>query len=77
MVFAFSLLVTQPSFAQFKKLMGKEKSGKTSGKKSGDFSSVWDSEFDNKATRLAVINQDGSYALGTDDNSATVLNATG
>lgn len=77
MVFAFSLLATQPSFAQFKKLMGKEKSGKTSGKKSGNFSSVWDSEFDNKATRLAVINQDGSYALGTDDNSATVLNATG
>ncbi|MEO6347288.1 MAG: PQQ-binding-like beta-propeller repeat protein [Aquaticitalea sp.] len=79
MLFAFSVLSTQPSFAQFKKLLGKEKTGKTgkTGKKSGNFSTVWESEFDNKATRLAVNNTDGSYVLGTDDNSATVLDETG
>jgi hypothetical protein len=45
--------------------------------KKGQFASVWESEFDNKAKVLAVTNSDGSYILGTDDNSATVLDGTG
>jgi hypothetical protein len=45
--------------------------------KKGEFKSVWESEFDNKATILAVTNSDGSIILGTDDNSATVLDGSG
>lgn len=45
--------------------------------KKGVFASVWESEFENKATVLAVTNDDGSYILGTDDNSATVLDGLG
>ena len=47
------------------------------GKKSGDFKTVWESEFSNKATRLAMGNEEGTFILGTDDNSATVLNTGG
>jgi len=72
------LMGTLQSNAQFGKLLGKVTGGgKSAGKKSGSFSTVWESEFDNKASRLAVNNGDGSYVLGTDDNSATVLDATG
>ncbi len=63
-----------PSSAQLGKLLGK---GKSAGKKSGNFATVWESEFDNKATRLAVTSSDGSMILGTDDNSATVLDVNG
>lgn len=59
--------------AQFGKLLGKS----SAGKKSGSFATVWESEFDNKATRLAVNDGDGTYIMGTDDNSATVLDASG
>lgn len=47
------------------------------GKKSGDFKTVWESEFSNKATRLAMGNEEGTFILGTDDNSATVLSTSG
>ena len=47
------------------------------GKKSGNFKTVWESEFSNKASRLAMVNADGSFILGTDDNSATVLSTSG
>ena len=47
---------------------------KSQGKKSGDFKTVWESEFSNKASRLAMGNEKGNFILGTDDNSATVLN---
>ena len=79
MAFALSVLAVQPSSAQFGKLLGKIKgeSKSTAGKKSGSFSTVWESQFDNKATRLALNNGDGSYVIGTDDNSATVLDASG
>ncbi len=43
----------------------------------GEFKSIWESEFDNKATILAVTNDDGSVILGTDDNSASVLDGSG
>ncbi|RZK39937.1 MAG: hypothetical protein EOO90_16870 [Pedobacter sp.] len=46
-------------------------------KKSGNFKTVWESEFANKADVISMINQDGAFVLGTDGNSATVLNADG
>ena len=76
----YSLLIaivgTTPATAQFGKLLDKVK-GSGGSKKSGSFATVWESEFGNKATRLAVNNSDGSYILGTDDNSASVLNGEG
>jgi len=69
-----SLAVTLPANAQFGKLLGK---GKGAGKKSGSFGTVWESEFDNKASRLAVSVNNGKYILATDDNSATVLDVNG
>ncbi|MEE1944521.1 PQQ-binding-like beta-propeller repeat protein [Pedobacter sp. KR3-3] len=64
------------SHAQFGKLKSLVGGGKA-GKKSGNFSTVWESEFSNKASRLAMTNENGTFILGTDDNSATVLNAEG
>ena len=61
------------SNAQLGKLIGK---GKT-GKKTGNFATVWESEFDNKATRLALCDGDGDFIIGTDDNSASVINTDG
>ena len=55
----------------------KVKVGKGSSKKSGSFATVWETEFDNKATLLGVCNSSGNYVLGTDDNSASVLNQEG
>lgn len=79
-IIMYSLLVaivgTTPATAQFGKLLDKVK-GSGGSKKSGSFATVWESEFGNKATRLAVNNHDGSYILGTDDNSASVLNGEG
>ena len=75
------MMATLPTSAQFGKLLDKAKAkmggGSSAGKKTGSFATVWESEFDNKATRLAVINGDGSIVVGTDDNSASVLDATG
>lgn len=50
---------------------------KAQSKKSGNFKTVWESEFANKADVISMINQDGSFVLGTDGNSATVLNGEG
>jgi len=58
--------------AQLGKLVGKK-----SAKKSGQFKTVWESEFANKANRISMINAEGTYILGTDDNSATTLDADG
>jgi hypothetical protein len=69
-----SLAITLPANAQLGKLLGK---GKSAGKKSGSFGTVWESEFDNKASRLAVSVDNGKYILATDDNSATVLDVNG
>jgi hypothetical protein len=71
---ALVMASTLPANAQFGSLLGK---GKSAGKKSGSFATVWESEFDNKATRLALCDGDGEYIIGTDDNSASVLNAEG
>ncbi len=46
-------------------------------KKAGNFKTVWESEFANKADVISMINQEGTFVLGTDGNSATVLNAEG
>ena len=70
------LMTTATTSAQFGKLLDKVKGGGGS-KKSGSFNVAWESEFDNKASRLAVAINDGEYVLGTDDNSATVLDASG
>lgn len=69
-----SLAITLPANAQLGKLLGK---GKSAGKKSGSFGTVWESEFDNKASCLAVSINNGKYILATDDNSATVLDING
>ncbi len=71
---ALVLASTLPAYAQFGNLLGK---GKSAGKKTGSFTTVWESEFDNKATRLALCDGDGVYIIGTDDNSASVLNSDG
>lgn len=62
--------------AQFGKLKSLVSGGKA-GKKAGNFKTVWESDFSNKATRLAMVNAEGTFVLGTDDNSATVLNTDG
>lgn len=74
------VMTAVPTSAQFGKLLDKAKAklgGSSAGKKSGSFATVWESEFANKATRIAVVNADGSYVVGTDDNSASVLNLEG
>lgn len=74
------MMATLPASAQFGKLLDKAKnavSGGGAGKKSGSFSTIWESEFENKASRLAVCGGDGELIIGTDDNSASVLDATG
>ena len=72
-MFAFCMMGTLTVSAQLGGLLGK----KSAGKKSGSFATVWESEFDNKATRLALCDGDGQYIIGTDDNSASVLDTNG
>lgn len=77
---AFCVGSTLPAFAQFGKLLEKAKSavsGGSAGKKTGSFATVWESEFDNKATRLAVVNSNGDLVVGTDDNSGSALDKDG
>lgn len=74
---AISLTCTLPATAQFGKLLDKVKGKSSAGKKSGNFATVWESEFDNKASRLALCDGDGQYIIGTDDNSATVIDENG
>ena len=74
---AISLTCTLPATAQFGKLLDKVKGKSSAGKKSGNFATVWESEFDNKASFLALTNGDGQYIIATDDNSATVLDENG
>lgn len=74
-LFTFSILGTIPASAQLGKLSDKFKS--KGSKKSGSFATVWEAQFDNKATRLAVCGGDGQLIIGTDDNSASVLDADG
>lgn len=79
-VLATCMMVTLPTSAQFGKLLDKAKAkmgGSGAGKKTGSFATVWESEFDNKATRIAVVDSDGSFVVGTDDNSASVLDNDG
>lgn len=81
LMLAMGMMVTMPTSAQFGKLLDKAKAklggGSSAGKKTGSFATVWESEFDNKATRIAVVDSDGSYVVGTDDNSASVLDKDG
>lgn len=70
---SFLIMGTFSASAQFGGLLGK----KSAGKKSGSFSTVWEAEFDNKASRLALCDGEGQYIIGTDDNSASVLSADG
>ncbi len=71
---ALALCTAFTANAQLGKLLGK---GKGAGKKSGNFATVWESEFDNKATRLALCDAGGDMIIGTDDNSASVIDASG
>jgi hypothetical protein len=80
LMLAICMMGTMPTSAQFGKLLDKAKnavSGGGAGKKSGSFKTVWESEFDNKATFMANSNADGSLIIGTDDNSATVIDGNG
>ena len=79
LMLAFFVMTTLPSSAQFGKLLDKAKakmSGSGAGKKSGSFATVWESEFGNKATVLAVCGGTGEFIIGTDDNSASVLDSS-
>lgn len=74
------LMTALPSSAQFGKLLEKAKAkigGSSAGKKTGSFATVWESEFENKASFLAVCEDDGELIIGTDDNSASVLDSSG
>jgi hypothetical protein len=77
LMLTFCMMATLPTHAQFGKLLDKVKGKSVAGKKSGSFATSWESEFDNKATRLALASADGAYIIGTDDNSASVLDGTG
>lgn len=73
-----SVMTVVPTSAQFGKLLDKAKAklgGSGGSKKSGSFATVWESEFGNKATRLAVCGGTGDFIIGTDDNSASVFDA--
>lgn len=70
-------LHTKAQFGKLKEKLGNITGGSKAGKKSGNMTTVWESEFSNKASRLAMTNGNGTYILGTDDNSATLLNAEG
>ena len=52
-----------------------KKSG--SSKKSGNFSTVWETQFENKAERIAMVSWDGTIVIGSDDNSASALDGNG
>ncbi len=41
------------------------------------FKTVWESEFENRATELSVVNADGSIIIGSDQNEATGLDQGG
>ncbi|MEO5912415.1 MAG: PQQ-binding-like beta-propeller repeat protein [Pelobium sp.] len=72
-----SVFVANAQFGKLKDKLGGMVGGKGS-KTSGNFKTVWESEFSNKATVLAVTGSDAnSYVLGTDDNSASVLDGDG
>ena len=80
LLIATVICVQLSATAQFGKLKEKLNSitgGSKAGKKTGSFQTVWESEFSNKADRLALTNQDGSLIIGTDDNSASVLDTEG
>lgn len=70
-------LQSHAQFGKIKEKLGGLVGGGKAGKKTGNFSTVWESEFSNKASRLAMANENGTFILGTDDNSATVLDADG
>lgn len=74
---AITMLSALSSSAQFGKLLDKVKGKSGAGKKSGDFTTVWESEFENKASRLALCSGQGHFIIGTDDNSASVLDESG
>ncbi len=59
LMFSFCMMGTLTASAQLGGLLGK----KSAGKKSGSFATVWESEFDNKATRLALCDGDGQYGF--------------
>jgi outer membrane protein assembly factor BamB len=70
-------LVADAQFGKLKEKLGGMVGGGKAGKKTGSFQTVWEGEFSNKAGRLAMCNEAGTFILGTDDNSATVLNDQG
>ncbi|WP_164849905.1 outer membrane protein assembly factor BamB family protein [Mucilaginibacter limnophilus] len=74
---ACSQLPASAQFGALKNKLSNLTGGGGAGKKTGSFQTVWEAKFVNKASRLAVSNETGSLILGTDDNSATVLDADG
>ncbi|MBC7494811.1 MAG: PQQ-binding-like beta-propeller repeat protein [Flavobacterium sp.] len=50
---------------------------KGSSKKSGNFLTVWEAQFENKTERIAMVSWDGKIVIGSDDNSASVLDGDG
>jgi PQQ-like domain len=66
---------TEVASADSKKEEPKKKKG--SSKKSGNFTTVWETQFENKAERIAMVSWDGTIVIGTDDNSASALDGDG
>ena len=50
---------------------------KGSSKKSGNFSTVWETQFENKAESIAMVSWDGTIVIGSDENSASALDGDG
>ena len=48
---------------------------KESSKKSGDFSTVWETQFENKAENIGMVSSDGIIVIGSDENSASALDS--
>ncbi len=70
-------IAANAQFGKLKDKLGGMVAGKGS-KTSGNFKTIWESEFSNKADFLAVTGGNGDgLVLGTDDNSATVMNSEG
>ncbi len=50
---------------------------KGSSKKSGNFATVWETQFENKAERIAMVSWDGTIVIGTDENSVSAIDGDG
>lgn len=86
-----TVLSTNIANAQFGNLLNKVKGKKNdettkteepikkkgSSKKSGNFTTIWETQFENKAERIAMVSWDGTIVIGSDENSASAIDGNG